>query len=203
MFLTRSLTAVAALVLIGTSVNASPEALSEFGSESYPIEFKKPVAYSLSLMSVGLPLLIGGGAFESGPSVNNFLDAYQSPPEWENDSAFFNFVLHPLWGSETYLRAREANFGVPGSIAFSMGMSITWEYLFESWVTHPSAQDLIFTTGIGWMIGEARYKLKARTDDKWDWALDPIHTTLEHLHIGIKRNPKGESETTVALTWEY
>jgi len=167
------------------------------------IDFVKPLTYSLSIMAVGLPTLMGTGAFEHGPSTHNFTRAFTKGPEWEHDPAVFNFVLHPLWGSETYLRAREANFGMPGSIAFSMGMSATWEYLFESWVTQPSAQDLIFTTGIGWMIGEARYRLKQRTDEKWDWVLDPIHTTIESVRIRTIRDPKGGVTTVYGLGGEF
>lgn len=186
------------MVLISRSTAGAGELV-----EPERIEFRKPLTYSLGLMSVGLPALILSGAFDEGPSLNNFLDAYQSAPKWDDDSIVFNYVLHPLWGSETYLRARESNFGVPGSIAFSMGMSVTWEYLFESWVTHPSAQDLIFTTGIGWMIGELRYNLKQRADEKWDWVLDPIHTTLEHIHVSFQRNRSGDVSTMVAFSQSF
>lgn len=171
--------------------------------EPEPVDFKKPFVYSLSGMAVGLPLLIGTGAFNEGPSMNNFQDAYERGPVWDHDSAVFNYCLHPLWGSETYLRAREANFGLPGSIAFSMGMSVTWEYLFESWVEHPSAQDLIFTTGIGWVIGEARYQLKNRSHENWHWVIDPINTTLEHVTVRFHRTPDDEVATVFAYSQSF
>ena len=171
--------------------------------ETRRIDIKKPVAYSFGGMAVGLPLLMAAGTFDSGPSLNNFTGAFKSAPVWENDSPVFNYVLHPLWGSETYLRAREANWGIPGSIAFTLGMSFTWEYLIESWVEHPSTQDLIFTTGIGWMIGEVRYALKQRTSENWHWVIDPINTTLDHLKVHIGRNAKGQNEVMFALSWKF
>jgi hypothetical protein len=155
------------------------------------IEIAKPLVYSTSLMALGLPMLMVTGVYDNGPSLNRFEQAFTLPPRWDNDTYVFNYILHPLWGSETYLRAREARWGVPGSIGFSMGMSVTWEYLIESWVERPSIPDLIFTTGVGWAIGELRYRLKERTSEEMHWWVDPIHKTLEHLHIVAAPDKKG------------
>jgi hypothetical protein len=164
--------------------------------EEEPPELKAdiayPVFYSISLMAVGFPILMAADVFEDEPRLRNFERAWTSAPRWDDDSALFNFALHPLWGSETYLRARESRWGVPGSIAFSLAMSATWEYLIESWVQHPSTQDLIFTTGLGAPLGELRYQLKRRTSDRTDWFLDPIHKTLEHVRLAISRDKDGK-----------
>lgn len=166
-------------------------------------DFIKPVLYSSSLMAVGFGIFVVSGILENDPSANNFIKSYKSPPRFEDDPPLFNFVLHPLWGSETYLRAREAHFGIPGSIAFSMGASIAWEYLYESWTQHPSAQDLIFTTGIGWMIGEGRYYLKNKLGPENYWWIDPIHTALEYFNIGVNQDSEGNTQTTLHLTWKF
>jgi hypothetical protein len=166
------------------------------------IEIAKPLVYSLSLMTLALPV-IGLVDDYGGPSLDKFTSAFQSRPRWDRDAAFINYALHPLWGSETYLRAREANWGVFGSIGFSMGMSVTWEYLMESWLTHPSTQDLIFTTGIGWVIGELRYQLKQRASEQWNWVLDPIHTTLERQNLIVTRDGNGRTTTLVTLSWNF
>lgn len=178
-----------------------------FAGDETPLEttkkdFSYPFIYSTSLMAVGLPMVMATG-MGSGFSINNFERAFSSPPRWDGDSAFTNFALHPLWGSETYLRAREGNWGVPGSIAFSMGMSVAWEYFYESWVAHPSTQDLIFTTGIGWTIGELRYQLKARARDRMDWVLDPMHKTLEHLRLVVARDKEGKLAGAVGVSFEF
>lgn len=166
-------------------------------------EIRRPLLYSTGLMAVGVPILMLGGAFEAGPSVHHFERAFSSPPEWDDDSPVFNYVLHPLWGSETYLRARESHWGIPGSIAFSLGMSATWEYLFESWMQQPSTQDLIFTTGIGWGLGELRYRLKQRSGERMEWLLDPIHKTLEHVNIAVSRNQKGDLAATLGVSFAF
>ena len=167
------------------------------------LNFIRPVVYSLSFMAIGFGGFVAGGILEDDPSLANFRKNFTSAPHFEDDSPLFNFVLHPLWGSETYLRAREAHFGVPGSITFSLGASVTWEYLFESWTQRPSTQDLLVTTGLGWMIGEGRYYLKSRLDTKYHWWVDPIYTTLQYFNIGVNRDPTGHTQTTLRLTWEF
>jgi hypothetical protein len=190
------------ILVLGLRLAASAQEEGEPKSRLERPDVAEPLIYSVGLMTLGLPLLMAAGTYENGASLNNFEDAFESGPEWEDDSAIFNFVLHPLWGSETYLRAREARWGLPGSIAFSLGMSVTWEYLIESWTTHPSAQDLIITTGAGWLIGEARYRLKARASERWDWMLDPIHTTLDRLKVRFTRDRDGDVETLFTLSWK-
>lgn len=177
--MTRSLL-VAALAL---TVAAPAHALDWFGDPTRPVEWKKPVAYTMGGLGVQLVTLVITGEADELPSASNFKSAFESGPRRDDDSAFYNFFLHPLWGSETYLRAREANMGIVGSFGFSLGASVTWEYLFESWTEHPSTQDLIYTTGIGWMLGELRYRLKQRTPADQHWWVDPIHKGLEHWGI--------------------
>jgi len=170
--------------------------------ESDEIDFKKPVFYALSFMAVGYGSLVLSDQLGE-PSVDNFKNAFTSGPKLDDDSFVFNYVFHPLWGSETYLRAREGNFGMIGSIAFSMAASATWEFLIESWSQPPSTQDLIFTTGIGWIIGEARYRLKQISDTKYYWLIDPINTTLEHIRIAFTRDRKGRKSQTISLAWNF
>ena len=166
------------------------------------VDFKKPILYCGSLMLAGYGALVATGEVDK-PSLANFKNAFKEGPKSDNSPDFYNFILHPLWGSETYLRAREGNFGVLGSVGFSLCASITWEYFIESWSEHPSSQDLILTTGIGWMIGEARYKLKQKTGSKTHWFIDPINTTLEHLNIGVTTDTKRQKVTIIASRWNF
>ncbi|WP_050756115.1 DUF3943 domain-containing protein [Nitrococcus mobilis] len=190
------------------ATGTTPATRNPFGNmaeqQSTPkIDFKKPVLYSLSFMAIGFGGFVAAGILENSPSADNFVKAFTSPPKFDDDPLLFNFVLHPLWGSETYLRAREAHFGVPGSIAFSFGASFTWEYFYESWAQQPSTQDLIVTTGVGWIIGEARYYLKKRLDPKNYWWIDPINTTLEYFNIGVSQDRTGNIRTTLRLSWDF
>ena len=103
-------------------------------------DWKKPLIYTSSMMVVGYGLLVGTGEID-GPSHTDFKDAFSHDPEWDDDSDLYNYVLHPLWGSETYLRAREANFGKWGSFLFALVASTFWEFFIESWSQLPSQQD--------------------------------------------------------------
>ena len=62
-----------------------------------------------------------------------------------------------------------------------------WEYFVEGWSQYPSSNDLVITTGIGWMIGEVRYQAKKHSDRKWFWLIDPIHTVLVELDIIVEQ----------------
>lgn len=154
-----------------------------------------PSVYSLSFMGIELSLLCAGGKYT--PSYNTFKNGFKRPPEWEHDPFIFNYILHPLWGSETYLRARESEYGVAGSIAFSMGASIVWEYLVESWIKHPSTPDLIFTTGIGWGIGELRYYMKQMLSSGNRWWIDPLYSVLKSIRVAFKKEQHSQEAVTV------
>lgn len=167
------------------------------------VEWKKPIAYTLGGMGIQFVTLVATRQADDDPSFGNFKDAFSDGPRRDDDSALYNFVLHPLWGSETYLRAREANMGMLGSFGFSLGASVTWEYLIESWTEHPSSQDLVYTTGIGWMLGELRYRLKQRGDEGTRWWVDPIHTGLEHWGIGVRETSAGKAQPTLEFSMQY
>lgn len=165
-------------------------------------DWEAPVEYSAQVMGLGIGGLVAFDLHDADPSYRNFLQALQSPaPRPDDDGPVFNYVLHPLWGSETYLRARNADFSPAGSFAFSMGASVTWEYLIESWTEHPSRQDLVYTTGLGWMLGEARYRLLQGADGKRAFMLDPLYATLQHVNLGTTSADHGYSPR-LSLTWD-
>lgn len=186
--------------------NASADSFSQnisyipLDSTAVSINYKpSPTLYSLGYMGAGLGLLCVGGNYR--PDLQTFKGAFQRAPEWENDPIIFNYILHPLWGSETYLRARENNFSALQSFGFSMGASLVWEYAVESWIKHPSVPDLIFTTGIGWLIGEARYALKQNLSSKHDWWIDPLYTITDKVRIMVRsRRGPDEKVTTITVT---
>lgn len=169
--------------------------------DSYAVDFETPITYTAALMAVEFAALHALDLEEDDIQCSNFEDVLRHPrPVHDNDSYLVNFFLHPLMGSETYLRARESDFGVEGSVAFSMGASITWEYLIESWTEQPSIEDLVLTTGIGWMIGELRYQIKHKGIQKkkrYFW-VDPIWYTLEYLDFSITNN-NGKYNTLLSI----
>jgi hypothetical protein len=162
------------------------------------VDIATPLQYTALLMTVEFAAVFALDMNEDSLSSSNFKNAWRHPsPAQDNDNFFVNGILHPLMGSETYLRAREGDFGVGGSIAFSMAASITWEYLIESWTEHPSTQDLVLTTGVGWMLGELRYQIKQinKQHGRSNFWVDPIWKTLEYLDFNITKQ-----ENTVAPT---
>ena len=167
--------------------------------------WQAPAIYSARVMSLGIAGLVAFDLHDSDPTYDNFLNALRDPaPREDDDGALFNLVLHPLWGSETYLRARQADLGVAGSFAFSMGASTVWEYFIESWTEHPSTQDLINTTGIGWIIGEMRYQaLRALGERRGAW-IDPLYNALEYVQVNVGTYSTGygmEDAPMVTLGW--
>jgi hypothetical protein len=166
-----------------------------------PRDVVTPVAYTTVLLAVEFVALNLLDLNDNSISYDNFEQVLDNPsPREDDDDDLLNLVLHPLMGSETYLRAREGDFGIPGSIAFSLAASLTWEYGLESWTEHPSSKDILLTTGIGWMIGEIRYQIKRYAiahGDSYFW-VDPIWATLEYLDLRINR---AEDGVTTIFGW--
>lgn len=174
-----------------------------FPSGARAIDIATPVKYTALLMAVEMAAIEIFDISDNSLRYSNFENVLDDPaPQRDDDGVLLNVILHPLMGSETYLRAREGDFGVAGSVIFSMSASITWEYLVESWIEHPSTQDLVLTTGIGWMIGEIRYQIKQANNrsGRSNFWVDPIWTTLEHLDFGLTKN-RHEVVPTVGLTF--
>lgn len=166
-----------------------------------PIAWRKPVEYSFAGMGIGYLFFLSIGVWDEDPSWENLENAFSEDPEWDPNPFYYNWVLHPLWGSETYLRAREGNFGIVGSFLFSSFCSFFWEYLLEGWMITLGAQDLIATSPIGSILGEARYQLKGRLSSGHDWWLDPIDTTLQHAGIWVR--PEGDDDWAVGMVLSF
>ncbi len=192
-----------ALALLSTEALAGTPPVEEIDWDfDQRAAWEEPVFYSARVMGLGITGLVSLDLHDSDPSRENFLSALRSPaPRPDDDGPLFNFVLHPLWGSETYLRARSADFSMRDSFAFSMGASVTWEYLIESWTEHPSQQDLVYTTGLGWMVGEARYRLLQTADEKYHALVDPLYTALQHLDLSADVDAQGKVTPIVKLNW--
>ncbi|MEM6911675.1 MAG: DUF3943 domain-containing protein [Verrucomicrobiota bacterium] len=122
-----------------------------------------PIKYVLFYHAVGLAMLNELDRETTGFDSFSW-DTYErnlkAGPHWDDDSDFFNYLMHPLWGSETYLRARSQRYSPLESFLFSTASSVVWEFGFESFVAQPSRQDLLITSTVGSLLGEFRYRLK-------------------------------------------
>lgn len=150
-----------------------------------------PAAYVLAWQALGFGLISSldrdATNFES-PSFENFLDGFRDGPACDDDEWQWNYVAHPLWGSETYLRARGQGFDPLASFLFSAGASVVWEFGMESWSQRPSTQDLIVTPVAGMLLGELRFRWKRELLERDDFAaalllvlLDPLQWFTEAL----------------------
>lgn len=89
----------------------------------------------------------------------NFEQAWTQPPVWDRDGWAVNYVGHPMVGMYTYLIPRNMGAGRARSFLFSTVASFGWEYVFEAWAEQPSIQDLLITSTVGSLLGEAVFQL--------------------------------------------
>ena len=136
-----------------TALSFEPQPLKEFiqsgpslalalpaDSTRPPVKALKPVVYSTVLLGLELGGLFVIGHNEDIPRLSNIARGFQIGPVWDDDSFLFNWVLHPINGSETYLRAREGNFRWWGSFLFSTAASVAWEFFIEGLVEQPTGR---------------------------------------------------------------
>jgi hypothetical protein len=98
-------------------------------------------------------------------SWEKFQDSLSRGTEWDEDSAFANYVMHPLTGMISYQSAREANWNPWESFLFNMVTCLVWEFLQEPWYGFvPSNQDMITTGLVGPILGELGYIGKLAID---------------------------------------
>jgi len=177
------------LLLLSLIIHAQNYSLNSFNSTSMlfsnqPITgidktpWYKPPVYIMSIMGVNLGFLVVSGMADDKIRFSNFKRAFNSAPVFDDDAFWINYISHPLMGSESYLRGREAGYGWFGSFLFSSGMSLTWEYLIESWTEQPSINDMLVTSSIGSLMGELRYRAKAKMKPEYHWFIDPINTLV-------------------------
>lgn len=135
-------------------------------------------------------------------SADNFVDAWTRHPDWDDgDGIVANYVLHPFMGAEAYLTLRNRDYGPIESFLFATGVSVAWEYLFESWGQHPSSVDLVTTSPIGSLQGELRFQMRRRIA-QWSPSagrdallilVDPVEAL--HRYIG-KEFPNRSNDAT-------
>jgi hypothetical protein len=88
-----------------------------------------------------------------------FKEAWTSPPVWDKDKLFTNYVSHPYAGSFYYNTIRIKGRPAAASFRFSVFSSTLWEYVPEAFFEQPSIQDLIITPIAGSIGGEAVHRL--------------------------------------------
>ena len=82
---------------------------------------------------------------------------------WDNDYFSTNYFLHPYQGGLYFNTARSNGLSFGASMFYSLGGSLTWEYLMEN--EPPSFNDIITTPISGVLIGEVMFKMSNRVID--------------------------------------
>ncbi|MEJ2608976.1 MAG: DUF3943 domain-containing protein [Candidatus Thiodiazotropha sp.] len=129
-------------------------------------------------------------------------------PRWDPDKWYINYILHPYWGMTYYNRGRERGLSESGAFWFSFTLSSIYEFGLEALFEPVSYQDVIFTPGVGSLVGwyfeDTRREIKSQaTFSFWDktilFATDPLgglNEIVDNL-FGI------EEETELELRSSY
>lgn len=93
-----------------------------------------------------------------------------SHPEWDGDAWWINYVTHPYWGANYYIRGRERGLDRRQSFLYSLALSTIYEYWLEPFFEPVSIQDLIATPVLGALVGEyvfspIRDRIRAKPGD--------------------------------------
>lgn len=99
------------------------------------------------------------------PTAEKWSSNISQPPEYpDGDGLLINYVGHPLMGAYMFIFARHQGFDFMQSAGASTLGSFFWEYGLEAPFERPSRSDLLVTSTIGSLIGEAAYHLYKEID---------------------------------------
>ena len=169
--------------------------------------------------------------FKWSEAGKNWRENVKAGPEWEDDHWGYNYVLHPLWGANSYGIARHAGFSPMQSFAYSVFVStVLWEYGIEATEIRPSIQDLIITPVVGSLLGEFFYQksmeIEANGGTLWGshfWGdvalliMNPGGTAMDfannlfgedvfvdsEAYISTGRSPSGGAEIRVGIRFRF
>lgn len=92
---------------------------------------------------------------DAGPNLRR---AWTESPVWDHDHWSINYIGHPYSGSLYYNAIRSQGASPLASFLFSTAHSLLWEYGLEALAEQPSAQDILFTSTIGSVMGELTHR---------------------------------------------
>ena len=95
--------------------------------------------------------------------INDWRNAFQKGPEWDNDKFGINFIGHPHTGNYYYDIARSNGYSFWKCFPFVVQGSLLWEYFGEN--TRPSYNDMINTPVSGMFLGEIFYRISSNILD--------------------------------------
>ncbi|MFA6480982.1 MAG: DUF3943 domain-containing protein [Bacteroidales bacterium] len=93
-------------------------------------------------------------------SLKKYERTFTLPPVWDSDSISWNYGVHPIMGSFSYLTFRNMKGHWAEAFAGAALNSAIYEYLIAGGTQQPSINDLIITPVLGSLLGEGIYQLK-------------------------------------------
>jgi len=110
-------------------------------------------------MVAAIPSEISGWPVDKFSNIGpNLRRAYTSPPVFDTDHWYFNYVAHPYVGMTYYNAVRSQKATILQSSLFTLGNVLIWEYVLEATMEQPSIQDLIITPVAGILLGELTHR---------------------------------------------
>ena len=94
------------------------------------------------------------------PNFYGLRRTFSTGPSFDYDNFFFNYIAHPIDGSEFFLLARNRKLTFWESFAYAAAVSSFFEFFIESAYEGASWQDLWITPVSGTVIGELRWQAK-------------------------------------------
>ena len=107
-------------------------------------------------------------------ALENLKRAWTSPPVWDHDVFFHNFIGHPYAGAFYFNMVRSQGATAWQSFGYAVFQSTLWEYVIEALAEQPSIQDLFITPVVGSLLGELFH----------NWSLHILRSG--HLNFGEK-----------------
>jgi hypothetical protein len=95
-------------------------------------------------------------------SLKMYRRTFTLPPVWDRDSISWNYGVHPLMGSFSYLAYRNHRAHWAEAFAGAAINSAIYEYVIAGGTQQPSINDLIVTPVLGSLLGEGIYQLKKK-----------------------------------------
>ena len=124
-------------------------------------------------------------------SFQTVKESFTKPPIIEQDPWIYNYLVHPVMGSYSYLAFRNRGAGFWESLLGSLINSTIYEYLIASSTQRPSIIDLTVTPISGSILGEGIFLLKKKfTRDNYLSLIEKIIITIldpfEVMHVKFK-----------------
>jgi hypothetical protein len=115
------------------------------------------------------------------------------PPVWDNDHWSWNYEVHPIMGSFSYLSYRNRRAHWIEAVAGTALNSVIYEYLIAGGTQQPSWYDMMSTPVLGSLLGEGIYQAKKlMLKDKhlkwWEKVVLTVTDPFEAFYYGFNYN---------------